>query len=253
MSRNTIEIDQGRLGLAVVNRGAVGYTDAWQAPGGKTLANVTLADYHAQSGNWSCQIVNGALNSTPDTTTRDVPATWCEAGESIPAPGKSSYEFAGSFLQDMNLKDGLSAFLFSYDTAECYIYASFDGDDPPRFIGRCRVTSGTIGGAARETLTSDFTLPLTGKPDVEFGSRGNSTIVTGAGSEQLIARSNAKPGDTFPADPDITASDSTNAAKLAGEGFVANPGTAWTVGQKITVGSYAFNWTGSSWASGAHA
>jgi hypothetical protein len=253
MSRNTIEIEQGRLGLAVVNRAAVGYSDAWQAPGGKTLANVSLADYHAQSGNWSCQIVDGALTSTPDTTTREVAATWCEAGESIPSPGKSSYEFSGSFLQDANLKDGLSAFLFAYDTAECFIYASFNADAPPRFIGRCRVTSGTIGGAARETLTSDFSLPLTGKPDIEFGITGNSIIITGVGSEQAILRANAKPSDTFPADTDITAQDSTNAAKLTGEGFVANPQTAWTTGQKITIGTFQFNWSGSAWAAGAHA
>src|SRR4029077_2731039 len=152
MSRNVFQIESGRLGLAIVQRGAVGYSNAWQAPGGKTLSNFTLADYHAQSGNWSCQIVDGALNSTPDTTTTDVPATWCEAGETIPTPGKSSYEFSGSFLQDANLKDGLSAFLFAYDTAECYIYASFSGDDPPRFIGRSRVTSGQ-DGAGRPRAT----------------------------------------------------------------------------------------------------
>lgn len=253
MSRNTIQIDQGRLGLAVVSRGAVGYSELWQAPGGKTLANVSLADYHAQSGNWSCQIVDGHLTSTPDTTTRDVPATWCEAGETIPAPGKSTYEFAGNFLQDANLKDGLSAFLYQYDTAECYIYASFDADKPPRFISRCRITSGNIGGPARETLTSDFSLPLTRKPDVEFGVQGNSIIITGAGSEQAIARADAKPGDTFPADPDITAQDATNAAKLAAEGFVANPQTAWATGQKITIGTFQFNWSGTAWAAGAHA
>jgi hypothetical protein len=110
-----------------------------------------------------------------------------------------------------------------------------------------------MGGPARENLTSDFTLGLTTKPDVEFGVSGNSTIVTGAGSEQAVARSDANPGDTFPADTDITASDSTNAAKLAGEGFVANPQTAWTTGQKITIGSFTFNWSGTAWASGAHA
>ena len=253
MSRNIIQIESGRIGFAIVQRGAVGYSDDWQAPGGKTLSNVTLADYHAQSGTWSCQIVDGALNATPDTTTIDVPATWCEAAETIPSPGKTSYEFAGSFLQDMNVKDGLNWFLFTYDTAEAYIYASFAGDQAPRFIGRCRITAGTMGGPARENLTSDFTLALVGKPDVEFGVAGDSVIVTGAGSEQAVARADSAPGDTFPADPDITAQDSTNAAKLAGEGFVANPQTAWTTGQKITIGVHQFNWSGTAWAAGPHA
>jgi hypothetical protein len=253
MSRNVFQIESGRLGLAIVQHGAVGYSTAWQAPGGKTLANVTLADYNAFSTTWSCQIIDGALNATPDTTTTDVPATWCEAGETIPTPGKTAYEFGGSFIQDINVKDGLNRFLFEYDTAEAYIYASFNADAPPRFIGRTRITSGTMGGAARENLTSDFSLALTGKPDVEFGISGNSSIVTGAGSEQAVARADANPGDIFPADTDITAQDATNAAKLAGEGFVANPQTAWTTGQKITVGTYQFNWSGTAWAAGPHA
>jgi hypothetical protein len=67
------------------------------------------------------------------------------------------------------------------------------------------------------------------------------------------SRLNAAPTTVFPADPDITASDAGNAAKLTGEGFVAVPQTAWTTGQKITVGTYDFNWTSSAWAAGAHA
>ena len=66
-------------------------------------------------------------------------------------------------------------------------------------------------------------------------------------------RDSASPGDTFPADPQITASDAPNAAKLAGEGFVAVPATAWTAGQKITIGTFDFNWSGTAWAAGAHA
>lgn len=253
MSRNVMEIEQGRFGLAVVNRAAVGYSDAWQAPGGLVLPTVTLAAYDSHSGTWSCQIVDGTLTSSPDTTTKDVAATWCDAGETIPAPKKSTYSFGGSFLQDANLANGLNAFLFEHDTAECYIYASFNGDTPPRFIGRTICASGDIGGAARDTLTSNFTLPLTGKPDVEFGVTGATRIITGAASEEAAARADARPGDTFPADPDITASDSTNAAKLAAEGFVANPGTAWTTGQHITIGTFTFNWSGTAWAAGSHA
>jgi hypothetical protein len=69
------------------------------------------------------------------------------------------------------------------------------------------------------------------------------------------ARYYATPGTTFPADTQITASDSTNAAKLTGEGFKpAAANTAnWTTGQKITVGTYDFNWNGTAWAAGAHA
>lgn len=73
---------------------------------------------------------------------------------------------------------------------------------------------------------------------------------------KMPIRSAASPGDRFPADTDITASDASNAAKLATTEvppFVASPTTAWTTGQKITVGTYDFNWTGTAWAAGAHA
>lgn len=67
------------------------------------------------------------------------------------------------------------------------------------------------------------------------------------------SRYRAAPGNTFPADAQITLSDATNAAKLPGEGFRALPQTNWTVGQKITIGTFDFNWNGSAWAAGAHA
>jgi len=63
----------------------------------------------------------------------------------------------------------------------------------------------------------------------------------------------AKNGDVFPSEVTVTASDAPNAAKLTGLGYVAYPQTAWTTGQKITVGTYLFNWSGSAWAAGAHA
>lgn len=66
-------------------------------------------------------------------------------------------------------------------------------------------------------------------------------------------RAKAQPGSVFPNEPTVTASDPTNAAKLAGLGYVASPTSNWTTGQKITVNGFAFNWTGSAWAAGTHA
>lgn len=62
----------------------------------------------------------------------------------------------------------------------------------------------------------------------------------------------ATPGAVFPAFPTITASDASNAARLPGLGFVASPTTNWTTGQSITVGGFAFHWTGTAWAAGLH-
>ena len=65
-------------------------------------------------------------------------------------------------------------------------------------------------------------------------------------------RNTATAGDAFSADPDITAQDSTNAAKLTAEGYVPVPTSNWTAGQKITIGPHAFHWNGTTWVAGAH-
>jgi hypothetical protein len=96
-------------------------------------------------------------------------------------------------------------------------------------------SSGTYG----DDLTSDFEFQVLWKP----------TITCSGGAD----KGSASNGDVFPAEATVTASDSTNAAKLAGLGYVANPTTAWTAGQKITIGTYLFNWSGTAWAAGAHA
>jgi hypothetical protein len=67
------------------------------------------------------------------------------------------------------------------------------------------------------------------------------------------SKGSAAPGQTFPAEATITASDSTNAAKLTGLGYVAAPQTAWTTGQGVTIGTFLFHWDGAAWAAGAAA
>jgi hypothetical protein len=66
-------------------------------------------------------------------------------------------------------------------------------------------------------------------------------------------KSAATPYAEFPPETTVVASDSTNAARLAGLGFVASPTSAWTTGQYIEVGGFRFNWSSSAWAAGAHA
>lgn len=87
---------------------------------------------------------------------------------------------------------------------------------------------------------------------VDFESGSNQSVgflrgrVAGA-----LTKGAAAPGNNFPAEATVTASNSTNAAKLAGLGYVATPTTAWTTGQKIQIGTYAFSWSGTAWAAGA--
>lgn len=254
MARSIFEIESGQFGLAIVDTDAVGYADSWQAPGGLLADTATLADYDAASATWSCQITSGALEASPDTTTTDVPATWCEPAETIPAPGKTSFTFVATFLQDPNVVAGLNRFLFEHDTEEAYIFVGFDATNPPRFVGRCRLVAGTIGGDARTSLTADISLPMSRKPSVEFGDGASSVVIEGDPTAPVTPlRSAAAPGMVFPADPGIAAQDAPTAAELDEEGFVALPLTAWTTGQAITIGAYKFNWTGSAWAAGIHA
>lgn len=63
-------------------------------------------------------------------------------------------------------------------------------------------------------------------------------------------KGSASPSDVFPAEATITAEDATNAAKLAGLGYVADPQTAWAVGSFMTVGTFRFSWTGTAWRAG---
>jgi hypothetical protein len=73
------------------------------------------------------------------------------------------------------------------------------------------------------------------------------------GAPPAPVKGSAKPGDTFPNEPTITASDALNAAKLGPLGYVASPLTAWTTGQHITVNGFNFYWNGTAWTAGSAA
>lgn len=254
MSRNIFQIEEGQLAFAVVDPAAVGYLSAWQAPAGKTLSTVALADYNAASQSWSCQTTSGALNATADTTTSDVPATFCEPAETIPTPGKSTYELAVTFLQDPNVSTGLNRFLFEHDTDEAYFLLGLSGDDPPKAIGRVRLSSATIGGDARTTLTADITLPLSRKPDIEFGDATTSVIIEGGEEDAATGATAGIPGTWTPtgATPPATVAD-----LIAGTPHVvtASPATAWTTGQYVQTQAAGTggrgHWSGSAWVTGA--
>jgi archaellum component FlaG (FlaF/FlaG flagellin family) len=107
----------------------------------------------------------------------------------------------------------------------------------------------TVNGYAEDTdfpqIVESVTLPVIG----EGANYWPNPSVSDDGDRVKVAA----PGGTFPAIAEVTASNATNAGKLAGLGFVADPATAWTAGQKFTIGTYDFNWSGTAWAAGAHA
>jgi hypothetical protein len=103
-----------------------------------------------------------------------------------------------------------------------------------------------------ETIDHRYSLP--GAYEV-VAHRGASAITKTATIVTVSspAKDAAAPGDVFPAEPSITESTPASALLLAGLGFVANPLTAWTIGEKIVIGSFDFHWTGTAWAEGAAA
>jgi len=186
-------IEQGEVGFALVDTAAVGYTPDWQAPAGKSVDLVTLADYEAESGAWTCQTTSGALTPSPNTTTQDVPPTFCKVGTTTPTPGETTFTLDLAFLQDPNVAAGLSAYLYANDTKEAFAYFGMNNGEPPRMTGRVRLAAGVIGGDARTTLVATVSLPLVRRPDIEFGDATTSVVVPGGGGAGALTQATSGP------------------------------------------------------------
>jgi hypothetical protein len=246
------QIEDGVFALAVVDKTEVGYLDSWNAPGGATVDNATEADYHPSSTTWKCQVTSATLTPSADTTTTDVPATFCAPGKTIPTPGETSYALDASFLQDPQIVAGLSRFLFEFDTQEAYFLFGMDGPNPPKAIGRVRVQSGAIGGAARSTLTADVSLPCSRKPQILFGNTTASEAVppntpvtpiqaTGANEVVGLVGTWTPAGAVAPA------------TLVACNAAVVNvvPTTAWSTDSFMTLGDASTaHWDGAAWVIG---
>lgn len=163
------QIEEGEFALALVDTGEVGYTDAWQGPGGVTSATATTADYEAAAAHWVCQVTSAALNASPNANDVTVPATFCQASVVVPQPGETSYSLDAEFLQDPIILNGLSEYLFTNDTLEAYFLLGLNGGAAPQAVGRCRLIAGSFGGPARENLTATVSLPCSRKPSIAWG------------------------------------------------------------------------------------
>lgn len=155
-------------------------------------------------------------------------------------PGRITYTYALSGNLDTDTADAQGLFAYSQANAGMQVDFEFVPNSAAGTSATGVVTIDPLdfgGDDYGAPMDSDFEFSLIGKPDYIFPPN----------------RGAAAPGEIFPADPQITASDATNAAKLTGLGFVADPQSAWTAGQKITVGTFDFNWSGAAWAAGAHA
>jgi hypothetical protein len=176
------QVTNGIVALTPVDREAVGYTDAWNNPTGKTAATAVLADY-GDGDNFGCQITSGKLTASAQSTTTDVPATFCAPGSQRSQQQLTSYSLDLEFLQDPTVRDGWLAFLAANDAVEAYFLLALDaGTNPPRAIGRVNLHDTGFGGAPRANLTDTVSFPCTRKPDRLFGITGNTRLITGAGA-----------------------------------------------------------------------
>lgn len=198
---------------------------------------------------FTCQITAGALNASPNVSDETIPATWCEPESTVPSVGATSYELALTFLQDPDVVQGLSRWLFEHDTERAWFYMGLDGDNPPKAVGQIRVVAGAIGGEARVALTADVTLPVDGKPIVCFGNETDSESV-GGGTVAATGATAGTPGSFTPAGSTPPA----DTAALIASSITASPNTAWTTGQYVqtaTAGTTGRGyWNGTAWVAG---
>ena len=176
MASHVFKIEAGKFGLTLV--------EPTPAPADVCAAMSTGYD------DFTCQITSGALNASPNVSDETVPATWCDPEQTLPLVGATSYELTIAYLQDPDIVDGLSQFLFEHDAELAYFFMGLDGDDPPKATGMIRLVSGAIGGEGRVTLTAEATLPVDGKPSICFGTATLSSPVPPAGAP-LMARGKA--------------------------------------------------------------
>lgn len=197
--------------------------------------------------NFECAVTQAGLTSTGgDPVSLN---TLCPEGQFSEATERT-WQLTITGVQDVESAESLQMFLLEHDgeTATFLYYPKTDKAGTPMgrgFTGTVTLAPpdnvGNAASGAYATFTA--TLPLQGK----------YSMVDAAGNP-IPNKAAVVPGDVFPAEPTITASDATNAAKLAGLGYAAaNAASAWTTGQKMTVGTFDFNWDGTAWAAGAHA
>jgi hypothetical protein len=183
MDPTLVNVKDGWVLLSVVDRAATGYSEAWQAPGGATAATAAAADYE-DAGSFRCQITSGKLTPSKNVNRRDRAATFCSPASSTVQVGQTTYSLDLAFFQDQTVRDGLSSFLYENDTREAFFLLGLGNGEmaPPRAVGRVFIVAGGFGGEPQADLTDSISLDVVRKPDVLFGSTGNTRLITGAGT-----------------------------------------------------------------------
>jgi hypothetical protein len=203
---------------------------------------------------YSC-LVNGAtLTTTADTA--DTVTKLC--GTEYPGLTTYTAELAANVDADVDVEAG-SLFQLSSEYAGTIQSFKFVPNSAADLEARGSLVIMPLpfgAGAFGDDLAGDVTWATIG--DITFYRNGAVAWVQSMQPRSGVLppssnKGSAAPGNVYPNEPTVTASDSTNAAKLGPLGYVAVPSTAWTTGQAITVNGFAFSWDGAAWAAGAAA
>lgn len=239
----------------------VAVTGAWYvAPAGSTLptsASSTLGPEYVNLGYLS----EDGTTRTTDRSTEDIKA-WQKSALVRTVVTEASVSYAFTLIEStaatISLYTGATvAADGSYDVdpsttggRKVFVFDVLDGDDVVRYV----IAEGEVIEVGDQTFAAGeavgFEVTVKAYASADIAGATERVFRPGLAS---VSKAAAAPGNTFAAEATVTAQDATNAAKLAGLGYVANPTTAWTSGQKITVGAHSFNWSGAAWAAGAHA
>jgi hypothetical protein len=216
--------------------------------GGKITFTASSGASANTASDFSCQFTSAKI--TPgDTGSDTADGSYVLCGDLIPttaADGGFGDKLDFTVVSDHNVATGLIAFSWAH-RGEVVAFSYTPNLNPDEAGATAQTFSGTVvmqplevGGDVQGDLRISGSLKITGL-----------TPPTAYGTGYAPGKQYASPGTKYAAEPTVTASDQSNADKLAGLTYRAVPQTAWLTGQKITVGTYDFHWTGTKWAPGA--
>lgn len=156
-----------------ITQGEVGFSTTDPAV---TVDAATIGDFTA----FSCKVTGGLIQASSNFDTEPIPGTFCDPASETVTPSAATFELALEVLQDPqdDQTTGLAKFLWDNDSGvtgnPVWFYLGLAQGAAPKAIGQVYLTPMDFGGPARSTLTASLTLPIEGRPELEFGTTADA-------------------------------------------------------------------------------